>query len=79
MPASTTDPEVGASTCASGNQICAGTTGTFTAKATKSSGQSKRCSAKVKSCACKTCAFVVPNSEYTYRIPKSIKIEPNKV
>ncbi len=34
MAASTTEPPVGASTCASGNQVCTGHIGTFTANAT---------------------------------------------
>jgi hypothetical protein len=34
-PANIIDPPVGASTCASGNQLCTGYIGTFTAKATK--------------------------------------------
>ena len=34
-PASSTDPAVGASTCASGSHVCRGNKGTFTANATK--------------------------------------------
>ena len=35
IPAKITEPAVGASTCASGNHICIGTIGTFTAKEAK--------------------------------------------
>ncbi len=35
IAASTTEPPVGASTCASGSQVCTGHIGTLTAKATQ--------------------------------------------
>ena len=42
--ASTTEPPVGASTWASGNQVCTGTIGTFTAKAARKAKKSQACS-----------------------------------
>jgi len=43
MAASTTEPPVGASTCASGSQVCTGHIGTFTAKARKKAKNSSVC------------------------------------
>src|SRR3954454_11902127 len=42
-PARITDPAVGASTCASGNQVCTGHIGTFTAKDAKKARNSQFC------------------------------------
>ena len=41
--ASITEPAVGASTCASGSQVCSGNIGTFTAKAKKNARKSIIC------------------------------------
>src|SRR5437764_10463181 len=41
--ASTTEPPVGASTCASGSQVCTGHIGTLTAKAMKNAANSHSC------------------------------------
>jgi multidrug efflux pump subunit AcrB len=43
IAASTTEPPVGASTCASGNQVCTGHIGTLTAKAAKNAKKIKTC------------------------------------
>src|SRR3954468_13838642 len=43
-PANMTLPAVGASTCASGNQVCSGNTGTFTMKPTLIARNSATCS-----------------------------------
>ena len=43
IPANITDPGVGASTCASGNQICKGTIGIFTAKPKKINTHISKC------------------------------------
>ena len=43
MAANTTDPPVGASTCASGNHVCTGHIGTLTAKASKNAKNNKVC------------------------------------
>ena len=42
MAASTTEPPVGASTCASGNHVCTGTIGTFTANASRKAKKIQR-------------------------------------
>jgi hypothetical protein len=42
-PASIIEPEVGASTCASGNQVCNGTRGTLNEKPIKNNNQSTSC------------------------------------
>ena len=47
IAASTTEPPVGASTCASGNQVCTGHIGTFTANAVKNARKMKVCSVSV--------------------------------
>ena len=41
MAAKITDPAVGASTCASGNQVCTGHIGNLTANELKNANQSK--------------------------------------
>ena len=46
IAASTTEPPVGASTCASGNQVCTGHIGTLTAKATKKARNSRICASQ---------------------------------
>jgi hypothetical protein len=43
MAASTIEPPVGASTCASGNQVCTGHIGTLTAKATRKARKIQIC------------------------------------
>ena len=47
MAASTTEPPVGASTWASGNQVCTGHIGTLTANAVKNARKMKVCSVRV--------------------------------
>ncbi len=47
MAANTTEPPVGASTCASGSQVCTGHIGTFTANAAKNARKMNVCSASV--------------------------------
>jgi hypothetical protein len=44
MAARITEPPVGASTCASGSQVCTGHIGTFTAKARRNAIKIQRCS-----------------------------------
>jgi len=43
-PANRIDPAVGASTCASGSQVCSGHIGTLMAKARKKAMNAKACS-----------------------------------
>ena len=52
MAASTTEPPVGASTWASGNQVCTGHIGTLTAKAVKNARNMKVCSLSVSGMPC---------------------------
>ena len=47
MAARITEPPVGASTCASGSQVCTGHIGTFTAKASRKATKIQRCSTRV--------------------------------
>ena len=47
MAASTTEPPVGASTCASGNHVCTGTIGILTAKAARNAKKIHICSVAV--------------------------------
>ena len=42
-PARITEPPVGASTCASGNQVCSGNIGTLIAKASANAANSQSC------------------------------------
>ena len=42
-PARITEPAVGASTCASGSQVCTGNIGTLMAKATKKARKAQNC------------------------------------
>ncbi len=44
IAASTTEPPVGASTCASGSQVCTGHIGILTAKAAKNARKISSCS-----------------------------------
>ena len=48
IPARITEPAVGASTCASGNQICTGNIGTFAAKDKKNANHNIFCSVNEK-------------------------------
>ena len=47
MAANTTEPPVGASTCASGSQVCTGHIGTFTANAAKKAKKMNVCSVRL--------------------------------
>jgi len=86
-PARITDPPVGASTCASGNQICTGTIGTFTAKDAKKALHLLRCvpasSPPLSTPALHQCfkltISVVPYRLFKYKIPSSILTDPTKV
>ena len=52
IAASTTEPPVGASTCASGSQVWTGHIGTLTAKATKKAKNSSVCTCAVSGRRC---------------------------
>ncbi len=61
-PARITLPAVGASTCASGSQVCSGHIGTFTAKEAKKARNSQTCAAGATRCAIRVGMSVVPAS-----------------
>ncbi len=52
MAASTTEPPVGASTWASGSQVCTGHIGTLTAKAASSATKMRTCGVWLSGSAC---------------------------
>ena len=60
MAASTAEPPVGASTCTSGNQVCTGHIGTFTAKAEKKAKKISVCSLPLKGMACQVAMSKLP-------------------
>ncbi len=88
-PASITEPAVGASTCASGSQVCSGKSGTLIANARKNArkrsvsvlGASSRppCDAGVCSSVCIVGKSNVPVALYSQIMPISMKIEPAMV
>ena len=68
IAASTTEPPVGASTWASGSQVCTGNIGTLTANATRKAKNSQVCSCMV-SCS----AYVVDESGIDLDLVKELK------
>ena len=81
-PASMTLTAVGASVCASGSQVCTGHTGSFTAKATKSSAKMTDAGAISSAPAIASGSAVmsnVPVEKKSARIPTSMKALPKKV
>ena len=80
MPARITEPAVGASTCASGSQVCTGHIGIFTAKEAKKASHSHFCIAggEVRSAAAPSMS-VVPAVQYIAMIASSISTEPSSV
>ena len=74
-----TDPAVGASTWASGSQVCTGHIGTFTAKEAKKASHSQYCMLDGKPCAISVGMSVVPASKYIARMASSISTEPSSV
>ena len=74
-----TDPAVGASTCASGNQVCTGHIGTLTAKDAKNAKNSQVCIATGK-CVCISVEMsVVPAWNHIAISASSISTEPVSV
>lgn len=63
IPAKITEPTVGASTCASGNQIWKGNIGTLDAKDKKNASQSQYCSLKLNEQLSRYSRFNVPTVE----------------
>src|SRR5215472_18989613 len=60
MAARITEPPVGASTCASGSQVCTGNIGTLTAKASMRARKIQRCSTSVSGSACRLSLQALP-------------------
>ena len=64
MAASTTEPPVGASTCASGNHVCTGHIGTFTEKAARKPRNSHFCTPRASGNWCHSRMDQVPDWMY---------------
>ena len=73
------EPIVGASTCASGNQIWKGNIGILTAKGIKKNIHKKICSSEVRIMFSRTSYSVEAVKVYKYKIPNNKKKDPNKV
>ncbi len=66
MAASITEPPVGASTCASGSQVCTGHMGTFTANAANMAKNSSVCAVADNGSLCQVSTSKLP-PETAYR------------
>ena len=60
IAASTTEPPVGASTCASGSQVCTGHIGTLTENAAKNAKNSQACCCRSKGSLCQVAMSKLP-------------------
>src|SRR6201990_2570527 len=74
-----TDPAVGASTCASGSQVCTGHIGIFTAKDAKNDSHAQVCNERGTAVCISVGMSVVPAFQYSAMIASSIKTEPSSV
>ena len=79
MAARITEPAVGASTCASGSQVCTGHIGIFTAKEAKKASQAHFCRPSGKPWCISVAMSVVPASQYIAMMASSISTEPSSV
>ena len=80
MPARITEPAVGASTWASGSQVCTGHIGIFTAKEAKKASHSQVCSLGVElEVPSARGSSVVPAMPIMARMAASISTEPSRV
>ena len=79
MAASTTDPAVGASTCASGNHVWTGHIGNLTAKDAKNPSHSQVCICAGNGDSSSTVMSVVHAVQYMAMIASSISTEPVNV
>ncbi len=80
MAASTTEPPVGASTWASGSQVCTGHIGTLTEKAAKKAKNSRLCADSGRGSLCHSrMAKLPPDLKYRYSSAISISSEPSSV
>ena len=64
IAASTTEPAVGASTWASGNQVCTGNIGTLTANAARKAKNSHICSVRSSGSAARSASWKLPPFRY---------------
>src|SRR5262249_42265304 len=74
-----TEPAVGASTWASGSQVCTGHIGIFTAKEAKKANQANFCSVGEKPKLIRVGMSVVPAAQYIAMLASSISTEPSSV
>ena len=80
IAASTAEPPVGASTWASGSQVCTGHIGTFTANARKKAKNSRICGVIASGSLCQARMEKLPPAlSYRYRKATSINSEPSRV
>src|ERR1700733_15282744 len=78
-PARVTDPAVGASTCASGNQLCIGHIGTLTANEAKNAGHSQVCAGGLTLVCSSVVMSVEPAVTHMKISASSISTEPVSV
>src|SRR5690242_6881811 len=74
-----TEPAVGASTCASGSQVCTGHIGIFTAKEAKKASHAHFCKPGGTAVCIKVGISVVPAFQYSAMMASSISTEPRNV
>src|SRR3954468_10160975 len=74
-----TEPAVGASTWASGNQVCTGHIGIFTAKDAKNASHAHFCRPAGTAVFIKVGISVVPAFQYSAMMASSISTEPRNV
>ncbi len=79
MAARITEPAVGASTWASGSQVCTGHIGSFTANEAKKASHAQVCRPRGKPCLSSVGMSVVPASQYIAMMASSISTEPSSV
>ncbi len=79
MAARITEPAVGASTCASGSQVCTGHIGILTANEAKKASHSHVCIFGAKAVFSSTVMSVVPAVQYIAMMASSISSEPVSV
>src|SRR5580693_4004021 len=77
--ASITEPAVGASTCASGSQVCTGHIGTFTANDARNARNSQVCIVAEKLVCSSTVMSVVPACDHIASSASIISTEPVSV
>ena len=74
-----TEPAVGASTWASGSQVCTGHIGIFTANEAKNASHAQVCKLRGTAVCISVGMSVVPAFQYSAMIASSISTEPSSV